>query len=446
MIKKSMQESVFRAYDVRGIYPEQINEWLAKKIGNFFPEVVNSKKVIVGYDMRTTSKNLFDALTDGLRLRGIDVYNIGLCSSPMFYFACAYYGFKGGIMVTASHNEKEFNGFKFVKEKAIPLTYDKIKKIEKKIKKRIKINNKKGKLIEFNIDDDYQMFLEEHLEGLKKLKVIVDAGNGMGGVKFSFLKKYLSIKNMYFKPDGSFPNHTPNPILKENIKTLIKRVKNSKVDLGIGFDGDVDRAVFIDEKGNPIKSDYIMALLIKELAEKGDKVVVDLRMSKILEEVCNEKGVTLIRSKVGHSNLTRMMRQKNAVLGGELSGHYYFKDNFYTDSGLLTAIKILNILSHKKEKISNLIKPFEKYFTSDEINYEVEDKDTLMKRFKKLKGKKNYLDGITISDKEGWFNIRKSNTENLIRLRIEATSIQKVHEIMNIVKNTIGKEEKFRQI
>jgi len=434
-------ESVFRAYDVRGIYPTEVNEWLAKKIGNQFPSLVHTKKILVGYDMRTSSLDLYNALVDGLRLRGVDVYSIGMCSSPMFYYACAFFGFKGGIMVTASHNPKQFNGFKFVGKKAKPIGLDNgLKKLKKRIKKRLKIKDSLGKHIEFDITDDYKLFLEEHIENVSKLKVIVDSGNGMGGIEFNLLKDYLKITNINLKPDGNFPHHTPNPIERENIEELCKKMKRSKADLGIAFDGDADRVVFVDEKGEPIKSDYILALLTHEVASKGDRIVYDLRMSDIISDICKVKKIKAIKSKVGHSNVTNLMKKQHALYGGELSGHYYFKDNYYADSGILAAIKVLNIMSERKMKISELVKPFEKYYTSDEINFKVKNKDEVVKKFKKWEGKKDYLDGVTIRGDDYWFNIRKSNTEDLIRLRIEGRSIERVNEILEKIKKEINAE------
>ena len=260
--------SAFKAYDVRGIYPTEVNEWLAEKIGNVFPSVIKTEKVVVGRDIRLSSSSLCDALIQGLLLRGVDVYDIGLCSSPMFYFASAFYKFKAGIMVTASHNPKEFNGFKFVGKNAIPLSYKKgIKKLEKKIKKNLKIKNK-GQLIKLEICEDYGFFLEKQVDKIKKLKIVVDACNSVGSKEISFIENKINLIRLNFELDGNFPAHGPNPLKEENIKELCKKVKKEKADLGIAFDGDADRVVFIDENGNAIKSDYIFALFIQELAKE----------------------------------------------------------------------------------------------------------------------------------------------------------------------------------
>ena len=427
----------FGAYDVRGIYPTQVNEWLVQQIANAFPSVVKTKKVIIGYDARNSSKDLVHATIEGLRLRGIDVYDIGLCSSPKFYFCSAFYNFKGGIMITASHNPKNQNGMKFVTGNAFPLSFKQLQKLERKVNENLRIAKKKGQHIKLDANEEYEKFLKNNCWVDKKLKVVIDSSNGLGGKEIEKVLNCELIK-LNFKPDGNFPAHTPNPIKKETLKELIKTVKSRKADLGVAFDGDADRAVFIDEKGIAIKGDYIIALLINAFANKKDKIIVDLRFSSVLEGVTATKKVRVIRSRVGHTFLARIMRKKKALLGGELSGHYYFKENYYADSALLAVLKILNVLSTKNKPISELIKPLQQTFLSDEINFEVADKDIILKKFRSFEGKKNYLDGVSVVGEDYSFNVRKSNTQNLIRFRGEAKSMSQLKEVIDKVKKTVG--------
>ncbi|MBT3304247.1 phosphomannomutase/phosphoglucomutase [Candidatus Woesearchaeota archaeon] len=432
------KESAFGAYDVRGIYPTQVNEWLVQQIANAFPSIVKTKKVLVGYDARNSSKDLVNATIEGLRLTGVDVYDIGLCTSPKFYFASAFYNFKGGIMITASHNPKDQNGMKFVTSKAFPLSFKQLKKLESKVREKLRITKKKGQHIKLNSDEEYETFLNSNCKIKRKLKIVIDASNGLGGKEIEKALSKQDLIKLNFKPDGNFPAHTPNPIKKATLKELIKTVKSRKADLGLAFDGDADRVVFIDETGTPIKGDYIMALFIDELAEKKDRIVVDLRLSKILEELAKTKKAKIVRSRVGHTFLSRIMRKKKALLGGELSGHYYFRENYYADSALLTTLKVLNILSKNKKPLSLLVKKFQKTFLSDEINFEVEDKEKVLKKFKQFEGKKNYLDGVSVVCEDYRFNVRKSNTQNLIRFRGEAESMAELKETINKVKKTVG--------
>ncbi len=432
------KKNVFGAYDVRGIYPTQVNEWLVQQIANAFPSVIKTKKVLVGYDSRNSSKNLVNATIEGLKLAGVDVYDIGMCTSPKFYFSSAFYNFKGGIMITASHNPKNQNGMKFVTSKAFPLKIKQLQKLERKVKENLKIKKKKGNYIKLETDEEYEQFLKSNLKINSKLKIVIDASSGLGGKEIENVLKKTDLIKLNFKPDGNFPAHTPNPIKKETLKELIKTVKSKKADLGVSFDGDADRAVFIDETGTPIKGDYIIALLIDELANKKDKIIADLRLSSILEDIAKNKKAHIIRSRVGHTFLSRIMRKKKAILGGELSGHYYFKENYYADSALLAVLHVLNILSKNKKPISLLIKKYKKTFLSDEINFEVIDANKILKKFKQLKGKKSYLDGISLMGEDYKLNIRKSNTQNLVRLRCEAKSMDVLNTIINKAKKTIG--------
>lgn len=426
---------IFKAYDVRGIYPDDLNEEFAHKIARALVKFLNCKKVIVGRDMRMSSPSLHDSVVKGLAEQGADVIDIGLCSSPMMNFASAIIKADGAMMITASHNPKEYNGFKFFRDHSIPISeVSGLKDIEKLAnKENFEDAAEKGKVSQKDIMDDYIKHVKKFAEKIKGLKIVIDSGNGMSGLTVPKVLEGFGIEliHMYPELDGSFPNHECNPMKEENTSELQKKVVEEKADVGISFDGDADRVVFIDENGKRISSDIITALIAIQFLKKGkEKILYDLRSSKAVKETIEENGGEAIMCKVGHSFIKQQLRDENAIFAGELSGHYYFKDNFFTDSGVIALIMILNLLSAQEKKLSEIVKPIKKYFATGETNMEVEEKDAVLEKIKKKYSDANVfeLDGVSVEYNEWWFNVRKSNTEPLLRLNLEADTKKLMEE------------------
>lgn len=423
--------SIFKAYDVRGVYPSELNEEIAYKVGRAFVTFLKVNNVAVSQDMRQSSKSIKESLIKGITDQGADVIEVeGLCSTPKNYFACWFLKTHGSIMVTASHNPGKYNGFKFTREQAIPISGDTgIKEIEQLVlKNKFKEPAHKGKVIKKDIEKEYAKHILSMID-VKKMnpsKVVIDAGNGMGGRDIELVIDELPLKvtKMYFEPDGSFPNHEANPLKEENLADLKKRVLKEKADFGIALDGDADRVFFIDETGETVASDMITCLIAEEILGKnpGEPVLYDLRSSWIVKEIIEKNKGKAHMCRVGHAFIKEHMRKEKAIFAGELSGHFYFRDNFYTDSGVIAALKVIQIISEKGKKLSELVNPLRKYFASGEINSEVQDKEGKMKELaeKYKDGKISWLDGVRIDFKEWWFNVRASNTEPLLRLNLEA--------------------------
>jgi len=436
--------SIFKAYDVRGVYPSELDEKLAYKVGRAFVTFLKVGRVVVSQDMRKSSSSLKKSLIKGLIDQGADVISVkGLCSTPKSYFACWFLKADGSIMVTASHNPGKYNGFKFCREKAIPISGDTgIKDIERLALKGKFKDVSKGNVIEKDITKDYKKHILGFLGKIKPLKVVIDAGNGMGGKDIELVLGSLPLKvtKMYFKPDGSFPNHEANPLKEENLVDIKRKVISSKADLGIAIDGDADRVFFIDEKGETVPSDFITCLIAEELLKnKKGRVLYDLRSSWVVKEIIEENGGKASMCRVGHSFIKEQMRKEKGLFAGELSGHFYFKDNFYTDSGVIAALKVIQLVS-SKGKLSKLLKPLKKYFASGEINSKVKDKEGKIKELAKQykNGKVSFLDGVRIDFKDWWFNVRPSNTEPLLRLNLEAKSLslmkKKRDEVLSVIR------------
>ncbi|MBW2988821.1 phosphomannomutase/phosphoglucomutase, partial [Candidatus Woesearchaeota archaeon] len=441
--------SIFKAYDIRGVYPSELDEKLAYKIGRAFVTFLNADKVVVSQDMRKSSASLKKELIRGITDQGADVIEVeGLCSTPKSYFACWFLDAPCSVMVTASHNPGQYNGFKFTREQAIPISGDTgIKEIEQLVlENRFKEPQKKGSVATKDITQAYKKHILSmfDIRRIRPLKVVIDAGNGMGGKDMDLVLDKLPIKTvrMYFEPDGDFPNHEANPLKEENIKDIKKRVIEEKADFGIAIDGDADRVFFIDENSEVIPADFITCLIAEDILKekKKAKVLYDLRSSWVVKEVIEKNKGKAGMCKVGHSFIKEQMRKEDAAFAGELSGHFYFRDNFFTDSGVIAALKVLQIISEKGKKLSELVRPLKKYFASGEINSEVEDKEAKMEELaeKYSSGKVSRLDGVRIDFKDWWFNVRPSNTEPLLRLNLEAKSKklmeEKRDEVLGVIR------------
>ncbi|HMO52497.1 MAG TPA: phosphomannomutase/phosphoglucomutase [Kiritimatiellia bacterium] len=420
--------SIFKAYDIRGIYGKDLDEALAGKIGRAFATFLGCKKVVIGHDMRPHSVPLFKALADGLMQQGVEVINIGLCSTPMSYYANGKLGADASIMLTASHNPGEWNGFKLCREQAIPISgVTGIKDIEKIVlSESFAPASGGGKVTEVDIVPDYIEHIRSFADLKRPLRVAIDFANAMGIVENKVLEGLVSIDPLFDTLDGTFPNHEANPLLEETWEALQHKVRNGNYDFAVAYDGDADRAGFMDEKGDIIPMDMITALIAEMVLKRdpGASIFYDLRSSWAVKEVIEANGGKPMMSRVGHAFIKQQMREHNAVFAGELSGHYYFKENYFAESSSLAALYVANLLSDSDATMSELIRPIQKYFASGEINSEVEDTRRVFQvlREKYGHGKVIELDGLSVEFDDWWFNVRASNTEPLIRLNLEAKS------------------------
>jgi phosphomannomutase len=443
----------FHAYDIRGIYPAEFNEQDVYKIGYFLPDVLQADKVLVGRDARLSSPEIFAALCNGIMDNGADVYDAGLATTPMIYWATAKYRFNTSVMITASHNPKEYNGLKVSRENALPVGYDAgLKKIEEKILNHSPIHKKsmRGKMIQCGIKQDYLDFMGNYNSGFSNLKIALDCSNGMAGL---LVRDLLKDQPVYIneEPDGSFPNHEPNPLNLYNVEQLRHLVLKEKSDIGVIFDGDADRVMFVDENGKFISPDLIIGLLahyfLEELRLKGN-VIQDIRTSKSVAEYIRKFGSRVYIWKVGRAFASVKLREIDGIYGGELAGHYYFRDFYYSDSGIMACLIVLRIVSKFKSsgiKLSELIAGIGGYSNSGEINFKVEAKSEAMKAVKDHFCSREEItayydfDGYRVEFKDWWFNIRPSNTEPYLRLLVEATDPELLEERVTQITNIINK-------
>ena len=449
----------FHAYDIRGIYNVDFDMEIAYKVGYFIPELLDTDKVLVGRDCRTSSDEIHDALIAGITDAGADVYDIGLSSTPMVYFGTAHYGFKASVQITASHNSREYNGMKVSTTDAAAVGYDAgLSTIKKWIDegKDTPVKEKKGQVFGKDIHDEYLAFMNRYKEDYSGLNIAMDLSNGMANL---FAKEIFGDKVHYLfdELDGTFPNHEPNPLIHKNVVPLEELVKKSGADIGVIYDGDADRVMFVDEKGQFISPDLIIALMglyfISERGAKGCKVLQDIRSSKALGEFLEPMGVEMHTWKVGRAFAARKLRELDGLWGGELAGHYYFKDFFYSDSGLLASLIVLNITARLKAEgktISSAIANIVKYDNSGEINFRIENKQGAMDAVKEHFTAKETptafmdFDGYRIEFPDWWLNIRPSNTEPYLRFLCEASSEEllhnKVEETRELLKREFGAE------
>lgn len=446
--------SIFKAYDVRGVYPDQLNEDLARSIGLAYQHVLDDSDrahgntIIVGRDMRASSVPLAEALIDGLTSAGLDVLDIGLVTTPMNYFAIGSLQAAGGVQVTASHNPGRYNGLKFSRHGARPVSGDSgIGLMERSIAEgNLPTAETPGAHRHTDIFEAYGEHVLAHLnrpEGAPKLKVAVDAANGMGTIYRPLLERMgIELVPLYFELDGTFPNHEANPLKLENLRDLSALVRSSGADLGICFDGDADRAAFVDETGEPVGSDLSTALIAGEMLERepGAAIIYDLRSSRAVAEYIREHGGEPVRERVGHSFIKATLRQRNSPFGGELAGHYYFRDNYNADCSLMAVIEILNLMWKTGRPLSELVGQVLRYAKSPEVNFEVEDKDgkiaELAERYSD--GEIDRLDGITVQYPDWWFNVRPSNTEPYLRLVLEAETPEALEQRLAELQSLLG--------
>lgn len=420
---------IFKAYDIRGIYGTDLTDDIAFKIGRAVATFLKPEKFVIGHDMRPHSKPLFEAMAKGLTMQGVDVINIGLASTPMSYHANGKLGADGSAIITASHNPGEWNGMKICREQAIPVSgATGIADIERIVNEESfdEPAATPGTVTECDIKPEYFEHIRTFAKISKPLNVVIDYANGMGIVEGGvFTDKMFNITPMYDELDGTFPNHEANPLDLETLEDISEKLKEGSFDFGIAFDGDADRAGFLDENGENVTMDMITALVAQSMLEKfpGSAIFYDLRSSWAVKEVIEEAGGKPMMSRVGHAFIKAQMREADAVFAGELSGHYYFKDNYYTESSSLAAICVANLISETGKTLSELVKPIKRYFASGEINSKVTDVQAVFKRLDEKYGDAENifeLDGKSYEYADWWFNVRSSNTEPLVRLNLES--------------------------
>lgn len=434
---------IFKAYDIRGIYGQTLTKDIARDIGRAFVTYLKCETVVVGYDIRVHSLDLFDALTDGITMQGADVFNLGLCSTPVSNFANGFLQSDASIMITASHNPPEWNGFKMARKNAIPLSgssgIDEIERIV--MKKTFDPPVKRGRIIMADVLSEYISAIRKLVNFSTKIKVAADLANGMGVIESKVLENLFDMEKLYGELDGRFPNHEANPLKVETLVNLQELVKKGGVSFGIAFDGDADRIGFVDERGDIVPMDYIIALIASDMLRRENGVVLyDLRSSKAVPEYIREKGGVPVKCRVGHAFIKQQMREYNAIFAGEFSGHYYFRENYYTESSSAAAICIGNLVSQIGKPLSELVQPLRRYYASGEINSRVENPQAVIERLKNRykDAKFEELDGLTVEYKDWWFNVRCSNTEPLVRLNLEAITKElmeeKREEVLKIIR------------
>jgi phosphomannomutase len=441
----------FKAYDIRGKVPSELNPDLAYKIGRVFAKQVNANKVVVGYDIRKSSIEISEALIQGLTDAGSNVVNIGLCGTEMIYFSTPYLNADGGIMITASHNPPEYNGMKFVKKDSVPVGYDSgLNLVEEMILKNDlgEISTKKGSVEFIDVMEVFINNLNKFYDPkkIKPFKVVVNAGNGCAGLALDAIESKLPIKmiKVFNEPNSEFPNGVPNPLLIENRKPTIDAVLKNNADLGVAWDGDYDRCFFFDEKGNFIEGYYIVGLLAKSILKKfpGERIVHDPRLVwNTLDVVEKGKGVA-VQSKSGHAFIKQKMREVNSIYGGEMSAHHYFRDNAYSDSGMIPFLLIMQLMSEEDKTLSDLVEEMIATFPcSGEVNSTIADPAGKIKEIEKIYtgGKVDTTDGLSVEYDNWRFNLRMSNTEPIIRLNVESKGDvllmeEKTKELLDIIR------------
>jgi phosphomannomutase len=446
--------AIFKAYDVRGVYPAEINEETARAIGAAFVAYLHAKRIAVGRDMRLSSPALAAAFIDGATSLGADVTDYGMIATDMLYFAVARDGHDGGVEITASHNPKQYNGMKMVRREAFPLSGDEgLAEIREMIAGDAipAAARRRGAVTTKNALDEYADHVMSFIDPsiIRPFNVVLDAGSGMGGLVAPKLFDRLPCRTtrLCFEIDGHFPNHEANPLIAENRRDIVERVIAEKADVGIAWDGDADRCFFIDGTGDFVSGDFITALLAEAflLKHPGAGIIYDLRASYAVKDIVGRYGGTAMMNRVGHAFFKRRMRETNAIFGGEVTGHYYFRDNFYADNGFIPAILILELMSKKGQPLRDLLQPLaSRYFISGEINTKVPSMTLVPEKLDQIAahysdGHQYKLDGLSVEYPDWHFNVRPSNTEPLLRLNLEATTpelmAQKRDEVVGLIRS-----------
>jgi phosphomannomutase len=438
---------IIKANDIRGIFPEELDRETLYKIGFFLPQILRTQKILIGRDSRLSSDEIFTILARGINDAGADVIDIGLCDTPAVYFATVHYEFHGSVMITASHNPAEYNGLKISGSQAVPIgpqtgLHDLASLIRGSAGETA---SHRGTVEKLDIRKDYVAYVRKYLKGSEELKVVMDCGNGAASAYLQdiFYDSFVKSTVLFDEPDGRFPNHGPNPLEKESWDSIQAEILKQKADLGILFDGDADRAIFFDEKGCFISPDMITALLgdyfyVQE--ERTGPMFYDIRSSKSVSEFIASLGGTSAACGSGHASIKKLLKEEKGLYAGELSGHYYYSDNSFCDSGFITAAIICTVCGRSKRPLSALVSVINPYSFSGEINFSVKDQDRVLKGIPLQfpKGRVNTLDGIRLDFDHWWFILRPSGAEPLLRLVVEARDdelmMKNIKEITQIIK------------
>jgi phosphomannomutase len=441
--------SIFKAYDIRGIVPDQLTSEIAYRIGNALAGYLKPKAIAVGRDMRVSSQMLFEALAAGIMDRGVDVVDLGMISTDALYFAVGKYGYDGGVMITASHNPPEYNGFKVCRREAAPLSGSEgLDVIADDIAAdRVEKSSRSGSIARRDISADFTAHVLSFIDPavIKPFNLVIDAGNGMAGhiLPPVFAKLPCKVTPLYYTPDGTFPNHAPNPIEAKNLVALQAEMKKTKADLGAAFDGDADRMFLLDRQGVALGGDMVTALVADNILSRhpGETILYNLICSRTVPALIKRRGGTAIRTRVGHAIIKPLMKKYNAVFGGEHSGHFYFRENWFADSGLIALLVCLELLSKAGRDLPDILKTIDPYVRSGEINSHVAD---IEKKINEVAaafadGEADRLDGLTVQYRDWWFNLRPSNTEPLLRLNVEADNRglldEKVAKLLEVIRS-----------
>ncbi len=421
--------SIFKAYDIRGTYPDQVDATTARKIGAAFARFLGAKRLVVGRDMRTMAPEIQDAVIDGILDQGCDVIDIGLASTPMTYFAIGKLDCDGGLCVTASHNPKQYIGFKLCRAEARPLSADHgIPDIQEMVEADdLAPADARGKRDMVDVKSDFIDTIAGFADGIRPMKLVVDYANGMGANEApSIFAKIpgLEIVPLYEELDGTFPNHEANPLHEPNLDDLRAKIKEVGAPMGIAFDGDADRCAFVDEAGRTVHADLSTVILARGMLERhpGKGIIYDLRSSKVVPEEIERLGGRPVRERVGHSFMKETMRKEDCIGGGELSGHFYFGEFYFTDCGVLACVLVLNQLSKEGRTLKDAADELRRYYPTGEINFRVEDKAAALKQIEETfsDAEIDHLDGVTATYSDWWVNVRPSNTEPYLRMCLEA--------------------------
>jgi phosphomannomutase len=446
-----LDPKVFKAYDVRGIYPTELDEDGAYAIGRAYVEQFEPRRIAVGRDMRLSSPSMAEAAIRGAADGGAHVLDVGLVGTEMVYFAVGELELDGGIEVTASHNAKEYTGMKIVRRGALPVGGDSgLMEIRSRADAGFAPSARRGEVSQHDIWPAYveRVLSFVDLDAIRPLRVVIDAANGMAGVMLPPILERLPIDAVryFFEPDGSFPNHEPNPLLPENREFIVAKTREERADFGVAFDGDADRCFFVDDTGEFVPGDFVTTLLAESVLQKeppGAKVIYDVRASWAVPETIERAGGVPLINRVGHAFIKHRMRQEDAVFGGEVSGHYYFRDFSQADSGVVPFLLMLELVSRRSAKLSELLQPLRaRYFLTGELNTPVPDVAVKLQELKERfggEGTVSHLDGISV-DADGWhMNVRPSNTEPLLRLNLEARSRElmerKRDEVLEVIRS-----------
>jgi phosphomannomutase len=446
-----LDPEVFKAYDVRGIYPGQIDEAGAEAIGRAYVEQFEPQRMAVGRDMRVSSAAMQEALIRGATAAGADVLDLGLVGTEMVYFAVGSLGLEGGVMVTASHNPKQYTGMKLVRRGALPVGSESglLDVRDRALAGDTGLEPRAGSVEAHDIWPAYVDRVLSFVDGgsIKPLRVAIDAANGMAGTMLPPVLERLPVETVrcFFEPDGSFPNHEPNPLLPENREFIVRKTLEEGADLGVAFDGDADRCFFVDDTGEFVPGDFVTALFAESLLNKepGAKIIYDVRASRAVPDTIERAGGVALLERVGHAFIKARMRKDDAAFAGEVSGHYYFRDFSQADSGVVPFLLMLELISKRGSRLSEILAPLRsRYFITGEINTPVSDVALKLQELKERyggEGRVSHRDGISIDFDDWHFNVRPSNTEPLLRLNLEATSQElmdeKRDEVLGVIRS-----------